>query len=98
VNDFREPVIKQPIGFYVLKNIMGSCRSYSRKRQIGCKESIFTAKRKPPHLEVVYNIYKKINSKAMPLKAFWLENHHLLCRGSFTAKERYLDVSFNERF
>jgi len=33
----------------------------------------FTAKRKPPSLEVAYNIYKKINSKAMPLKAFWLE-------------------------
>jgi len=31
-----------------------------------------TAKRKPPPLEVVYNILKKINSKAMPLKAFWL--------------------------
>jgi len=30
------------------------------------------AKRKPPPLEVVYNISKKINSKAMPLKAFWL--------------------------
>ncbi len=45
---------------------------------------LFTAKRKPLPLEVVYNILKKINSKAMPLKAFWLGNHHLLCRLSFT--------------
>jgi len=45
---------------------------------------VFTAKSKPPPLEVVYNISKKINSKAMPLKAFWLGNHHLLCRWSFT--------------
>ncbi len=29
-------------------------------------------------MEVVYNISKKINSKAMPLKAFWLGNHHPL--------------------
>jgi len=34
--------------------------------------------------QVAYNIPKKINSKAMPLKAFWLGNHHLLCRWSFT--------------
>jgi len=38
----------------------------------------FTAKKKPPPLEEVYNISKKINSKAMPLKDFWLRNHHLL--------------------
>jgi len=47
----------------------------------------FTAKRKQPPLEVGYNIPKKINSKAMPLKAFWLRNHHLLCRWSFTVKK-----------
>jgi len=46
--------------------------------------SDFTAKRKPPPLEVVYNISKKINSMAMPLKAFWLGKNHLLCRWSFT--------------
>ncbi len=43
-----------------------------------------TAKRKSPPLEVVYNISKKINLKAMPLKAFWLGKSHLLCRWSFT--------------
>ncbi len=35
-------------------------------------------------MDVVYNISKKINSKAMPLKSFWPGNHHLLCRWSFT--------------
>ena len=57
----------------------------------------FTAKRKPLPLEVVYNISKKINSKAMPLKAFWLGNHHLLCRWSFTAKRKQpsLEVVYN---
>jgi len=39
-------------------------------------------------LEAVYNISKKINSKAMPLKAFWLGKRHLLCRWSFTAKRK----------
>ncbi len=54
----------------------------------------FIAKRKPPPLEVVYNIYKKINSKAMPLKAFWLGKSHLLCRWSFTD---FLDIIFIHR-
>jgi len=39
-------------------------------------------------LEEVYNISKKTNSKAMPLKAFWLGKSHLLCRWSFTAKRK----------
>jgi len=48
-----------------------------------------TAKRNPPPWEVVYNISKKINSKAMPLKAFWLGKSHLLCRWSFTENPEY---------
>ncbi|MBA7535479.1 hypothetical protein ES705_27735 [subsurface metagenome] len=48
---------------------------------------LLTRGRTPP-LEVVYNISKKINSKAMPLKAFWLGKSHLLCRWSFTAKRK----------
>ena len=57
----------------------------------------FTAKRKPPPLEVVYNISKKINSKAMPLKAFWLGNHHLPCRWSFTGNRTkwYVELRWN---
>jgi len=36
-------------------------------------------------LGVVYNIPKKINSNAIPLKAFCLGKSHLLCRWSFTS-------------
>ena len=56
---------------------------------IKAKARVLTAKSKPPPLAVVYNISKKINSKAMPLKAFWLGNHHLLCRWSFTHNPEY---------
>jgi len=52
-----------------------------------------TAKRNPPPWEVVYNISKKINSKAMPLKAFWLGKSHLLCRWSFTENPEYFHES-----
>ncbi len=52
-----------------------------------------TAKSKPPPLKVVYNISKKINSKAMPLKTFGLGKATCFAGGLLLST--YLAKGFN---